>query len=157
MPSWQEFFLTTDWYSNSTGLSTVGIDENEAKVGQESIYLDSRINVFQPTGFATFFATGDKLLNASNWLKTNYESCEGVSVAQSILYSHYTQACDQCGMECVNPASFSKIIRTNFPMLKTRRLGTASPSTIWFSFVHKFNVAAPFIAVQFFVLPFATL
>ncbi len=72
----------------------------------------------------TFVANGDKVLNAATWLKANYEPCEGVSVARCILYSHYTQACRQCGMEWVNPASFGKIFETFFP---PSRLGDLEP------------------------------
>ena len=72
--------------------------------------------------------SNDRAQFASYWLHQTYEYCEGISVARCALYSHYLQSCNEHSVEPVNPASFGKIIRTNFPMLKTRRLGTRGNS-----------------------------
>eukprot|EP00041_Stephanoeca_diplocostata_P036354 m.1323324 g.1323324 ORF g.1323324 m.1323324 type:complete len:663 (+) comp24849_c0_seq2:191-2179(+) len=62
------------------------------------------------------------------WLHENYEAAEGVSLGRSTLYQHYTDHCNRLGQEPVNAASFGKLIRSVFPNLKTRRLGTRGNS-----------------------------
>ena len=64
----------------------------------------------------------------SNWLESNYEAFEGVSLPRSTLYAHYLERCRISNVEPVNAASFGKIIRAVFPNLKTRRLGTRGNS-----------------------------
>eukprot|EP01087_Luapelamoeba_hula_P012895 TRINITY_DN3649_c0_g1_i1.p1 TRINITY_DN3649_c0_g1~~TRINITY_DN3649_c0_g1_i1.p1 ORF type:complete len:1214 (-),score=244.75 TRINITY_DN3649_c0_g1_i1:69-3710(-) len=63
-----------------------------------------------------------------NWLLENYEAEEGSSLPRSTLYTHYLQFCQQTSLESVNAASFGKLIRSVFPNLKTRRLGTRGHS-----------------------------
>lgn len=62
------------------------------------------------------------------WLNDNYKACEGVSIPRSDLYDHYCEYCRRNNMSHVNSASFGKLIRTVFPNLKTRRLGTRGKS-----------------------------
>lgn len=62
------------------------------------------------------------------WLMDNYEPAEGVSLPRSSLYTHYLDFCQGSTMTPVNAASFGKIIRQQFPNLKTRRLGTRGQS-----------------------------
>lgn len=62
------------------------------------------------------------------WLMDNYEPAEGVSLPRSSLYTHYLDFCKGNNMTPVNAASFGKIIRQQFPNLKTRRLGTRGQS-----------------------------
>jgi len=61
-------------------------------------------------------------------LQENYESEEGSSLPRSTLYTHYLQFCAQTNLESINAASFGKLIRSVFPHLKTRRLGTRGHS-----------------------------
>ena len=61
-------------------------------------------------------------------LLENYEPIEGVSLPRSLLYAHYLEFCGSSGMSPMNAASFGKIIRQQFPALKTRRLGTRGQS-----------------------------
>ncbi|KAG5456349.1 MAG: RFX DNA-binding domain-containing protein, partial [Olpidium bornovanus] len=58
----------------------------------------------------------------------NYEVEEDHNVPRISLYSHYLKYCQQQGLRPVNSASFGKLIRSVFPDLKTRRLGTRGQS-----------------------------
>jgi len=62
------------------------------------------------------------------WLQDNYEAAEGTSLPRSTLYAHYVSFCSSMNIEPVNAASFGKLIRSIFPNLKTRRLGTRGHS-----------------------------
>eukprot|EP00127_Corallochytrium_limacisporum_P004366 Clim_evm49s158 gene=Clim_evmTU49s158 len=62
------------------------------------------------------------------WLLENYETAEGVSLPRSTLYAHYLEHCTMHNLDAVNAASFGKLIRSVFPNLKTRRLGTRGNS-----------------------------
>jgi len=62
------------------------------------------------------------------WLEDNYEAHDGSSLPRSSLYSHYLHFCNAAGLEPANAASFGKLIRSVFPNLKTRRLGTRGHS-----------------------------
>jgi len=62
------------------------------------------------------------------WLTTNYETSEGVSLPRSTLYSHYQRHCNETKQEPVNAASFGKLIRSVFLGLRTRRIGTRGNS-----------------------------
>lgn len=62
------------------------------------------------------------------WLQENYEASEGTSLPRSTLYAHYVEFCGNMNIEPVNAASFGKLIRSIFPTLKTRRLGTRGHS-----------------------------
>ncbi|XP_065645179.1 regulatory factor X 4 isoform X4 [Hydra vulgaris] len=61
-------------------------------------------------------------------LNENYEMLEGVSLPRIALYNHYLDFCNSTNVTPVNAASFGKIIRSTFPELKTRRLGTRGKS-----------------------------
>ncbi|KAL3320995.1 Transcription factor rfx3 [Cichlidogyrus casuarinus] len=63
-----------------------------------------------------------------NWLISNYETAEGVSLPRSVIYSQYLNHCLEYWLEPMNPASFGKLIRAVFPGLRTRRLGTRGHS-----------------------------
>ncbi|XP_071450535.1 transcription factor RFX4-like [Hetaerina americana] len=62
------------------------------------------------------------------WLDANYEMADGVCIPRNTLYTHYVHFCGENGLQPVNAASFGKIIRQQFPMLTTRRLGTRGQS-----------------------------
>ena len=62
------------------------------------------------------------------WLHDNFEAAEGVSLGRKTLYSHYETHCTSEKTDPVNQASFGKLIRSVFPNLKTRRLGTRGNS-----------------------------
>ncbi|XP_002163641.2 transcription factor RFX4 isoform X1 [Hydra vulgaris] len=64
----------------------------------------------------------------TQWLHENYEMLEGVSLPRIALYTHYLDFCNSTNVTPVNAASFGKIIRSTFPELKTRRLGTRGKS-----------------------------
>eukprot|EP01135_Chromosphaera_perkinsii_P004185 Nk52_evm4s271 gene=Nk52_evmTU4s271 len=63
------------------------------------------------------------------WLNDNYEVASGLSLPRSLLYKHYVEYCKKNpDVPAVNAASFGKMIRSVFPLLKTRRLGTRGNS-----------------------------
>ncbi|GFO26630.1 transcription factor rfx4 [Plakobranchus ocellatus] len=62
------------------------------------------------------------------WLEENYETAEGVCIPRSTLYLHYLDFCEANDTTPVNAASFGKIIRQQFPLITTRRLGTRGQS-----------------------------
>lgn len=63
-----------------------------------------------------------------SWLHDHFEAAEGVSLGRSTLYQHYCDHCTLNRYDPVNQASFGKLIRSVFPNLKTRRLGTRGNS-----------------------------
>ncbi|RUP50540.1 RFX DNA-binding domain-containing protein [Jimgerdemannia flammicorona] len=67
-------------------------------------------------------AAADKArsLFVTTWLFENYEVEEDHNVPRSSMYAHYNKVCQQQGVRPVNSASFGKLIRTVFPILKTR-------------------------------------
>ncbi|KAK2160599.1 hypothetical protein NP493_1637g00007 [Ridgeia piscesae] len=70
-------------------------------------------------------------LNASaaiDWLQQNYEEQNSVSLPRGALYSHYLDFCQEANIEPMNQASLGKVIRSIFPDVKTRRLGTRGQS-----------------------------
>lgn len=75
-------------------------------------------------------AAADKArsLFVTSWLMENYEVEEDHNVPRSSMYAHYLKYCQQQGVRPVNSASFGKLIRSVFPDLKTRRLGTRGQS-----------------------------
>ena len=62
------------------------------------------------------------------WLISNYETAEGVSLPRSTLYNHYLKHCNESKQDPVNAASFGKLIRSVFLGLRTRRIGTRGNS-----------------------------
>lgn len=82
------------------------------------------------TGSVSFGSTSADLRAAivSNWLTDHYEPQENISLPRSVLYDHYLEFCQSQGTEPVNSATFGKIIRSVFPTLRTRRLGTRGNS-----------------------------
>lgn len=62
------------------------------------------------------------------WLISNYETSEGVSLPRSTLYNHYQRHCRETSQDPVNAASFGKLIRSVFLGLRTRRIGTRGNS-----------------------------
>ncbi|KAJ3010671.1 hypothetical protein HKX48_007293 [Thoreauomyces humboldtii] len=64
----------------------------------------------------------------TQWLVANYEQCEKNSIPRSNLYDHYCSYCLESKIDPVNSASFGKLIRTVFPEIRTRRLGTRGKS-----------------------------
>lgn len=62
------------------------------------------------------------------WLHEHFEAADGISLGRSTLYQHYCDHCTLNRYDPVNQASFGKLIRSVFPNLKTRRLGTRGNS-----------------------------
>eukprot|EP00050_Salpingoeca_kvevrii_P007100 m.293764 g.293764 ORF g.293764 m.293764 type:complete len:749 (-) comp12869_c0_seq1:175-2421(-) len=62
------------------------------------------------------------------WLGSNYIRADGQTLPRSALYEHYLEFCNEHKLEPVNAASFGKIIRLQFPGIKTRRLGIRGQS-----------------------------
>ncbi|KAI9031725.1 RFX DNA-binding domain-containing protein [Phycomyces nitens] len=64
----------------------------------------------------------------TDWVQSNYEYEHEHNVPRSGMYEHYKTYCDSHDIEAVNSATFGKLIRTVFPGIKTRRLGTRGQS-----------------------------
>lgn len=62
------------------------------------------------------------------WLQENFEVHAETSLPRHIVFQQYQAACEKDGHELVMPATFGKVIRSVFPNLKTRRLGTRGHS-----------------------------
>ncbi|XP_077199658.1 DNA-binding protein RFX8 [Paroedura picta] len=60
----------------------------------------------------------------TQWIADNFYGCEGGSVPRCLLYEMYVENCRQAAQSQVNPATFGKLVRSVFPDLGTRRLGT---------------------------------
>lgn len=61
-----------------------------------------------------------------HWIKKNYElSADSSSdLPKEQVYRHYREFCEETGVQQTNCATFGKILRSVFPNLKTRRLGS---------------------------------
>ncbi|XP_035704216.1 DNA-binding protein RFX6-like [Folsomia candida] len=70
------------------------------------------------------------------WLVDNFEYCPGRSLPRGFVYDQYVLLCNQNALEPVNAASFGKLIRSVFPGLKTRRLGTRGNSKYHYNGVY---------------------
>ncbi|KAI8588246.1 RFX DNA-binding domain-containing protein [Geranomyces variabilis] len=79
----------------------------------------------------------------THWLMENYEQCEGISIPRSNLYDHYCSYCLEHRIDPVNSASFGKLIRTVFPEIKTRRLGTRGKSKYHYCGIRIRSSASP--------------
>jgi hypothetical protein len=66
------------------------------------------------------------------WLMQNYEVAEGASLPRSTLYSHYLRHCKGNKLYHVNVASFGSIIRSAFPGVRGRKVGTKDNSKYYF-------------------------
>ena len=62
------------------------------------------------------------------WLDKNYEGVPTGHIARETIFSHYCEFMASQGLPTVNAASFGKIIRSVFPLISTRRLGTRGNS-----------------------------
>ncbi|KAM3586387.1 Transcription factor rfx3 [Umbelopsis sp. WA50703] len=63
-----------------------------------------------------------------NWIQENYEEEADQSVARNEAYEHYAFFCESLNLRPINSALFGKLIRSVFPNMKTRRLGTRGAS-----------------------------
>ncbi|KAL6064722.1 DNA-binding protein RFX2 isoform X2 [Balamuthia mandrillaris] len=90
--------------------------------------VKSATNVMHDTHHADLTSPKASSRLVYKWLKENYETAEESSLPRSALFDHYLQFCEEEGLESINAASFGKLIRTIFPQLKTRRLGTRGNS-----------------------------
>ncbi|XP_067900272.1 DNA-binding protein RFX6-like isoform X2 [Heterodontus francisci] len=61
-------------------------------------------------------------------LLDTYEWVEGICLPRCMLYTHYQDFCKKREFKSISAASFGKLIRQQFPKLKTRRLGTRGQS-----------------------------
>ncbi|KAI8821142.1 RFX DNA-binding domain-containing protein [Fimicolochytrium jonesii] len=78
----------------------------------------------------------------THWLMENYEQREGISIPRSNLYDHYCSYCVDHKIDPVNSASFGKLIRSVFPDIKTRRLGTRGKSKYHYCGIQMRNESA---------------
>ncbi|PNF16689.1 hypothetical protein B7P43_G05422 [Cryptotermes secundus] len=62
------------------------------------------------------------------WLLTNFESAQGVSIPRSTLYTYYLHHCDENKLKPLPASSLGKIINKVFLCLGTRRLGRRGKS-----------------------------
>ena len=63
-----------------------------------------------------------------SWLAETYECFENGHIARESIYSHYCDYMTGQGLPTMNAASFGKTIRSVFPKITTRRLGTRGNS-----------------------------
>ncbi|GCB62437.1 hypothetical protein scyTo_0013067 [Scyliorhinus torazame] len=61
-------------------------------------------------------------------LLDTYECADGICLPRCELYAHYQDFCQRREFKSISAASFGKLIRQQFPKLKTRRLGTRGQS-----------------------------
>jgi hypothetical protein len=70
------------------------------------------------------------------WLMQTYEVAEGARLPCSTLYNHYLHHCKGNKLYHVNAASFVNIIRSTFPGVRARKLGTKGNSKYYFYGIH---------------------
>lgn len=137
--------------TSTSSFSRHGNDEPFTNDSESALDQDTMASLWSiPKNSNTVSAIGAlfqdaKTAFASDWLRNNYEACDGVSVARCVLYEHYLQACNQLGYEAINSASFGKIIRSVFPALKTRRLGTRGHSRYHYYGIRPKNLENQFL------------
>lgn len=79
-------------------------------------------------------------LFAVEWLQNSFVLCEGAHIARELLFDQYCQHCSVQHRQQMNSASFGKIIRTVFPTISTRRLGTRGNSKYHYYGIRPTNV-----------------
>ncbi len=119
------------------GFGNLNLISSQGNGGHEVVPLYSSSTVGDasqngPSGSSllSFSGTSADLRAAivSNWLTDHYEPQDNISLPRSVLYDHYLEFCNLQNTEPVNSATFGKIIRSVFPSLRTRRLGTRGNS-----------------------------
>lgn len=102
------------------------IDVNDDEDDADQDYLDIAL----PTHIVDQHGTSaeQRASHACSWLSSMYEPQDNVSMPRSALYDHYLEACSLANQDPVNSATFGKLLRAVFPLLKTRRLGTRGNS-----------------------------
>lgn len=70
------------------------------------------------------------------WLVENFEYHPGKSLPRGFVYDQYIILCGENGLDPLDAASFGKLIRSVFPGLKTRRLGTRGNSKYHYNGVY---------------------
>jgi RFX DNA-binding domain len=64
----------------------------------------------------------------TEWLQENFEYADNSHIAREALFKQYCDYSDDNGKPYLNSASFGKVIRSVFPLISTRRLGTRGNS-----------------------------
>lgn len=62
------------------------------------------------------------------WLKEKFQYKPNVSISRTIIYELYQQFCRQCNLTPFCKAAFGKMIRNQFPLVKSKRLGARGQS-----------------------------
>ncbi|OQV25959.1 MHC class II regulatory factor RFX1 [Hypsibius exemplaris] len=79
------------------------------------------------------------------WLMDNFELAEGMTMPRSTVFHHYVRHCRRIGIEQMNQATFGKVIRSVFPAIRSRRLGTRGQSRYHY-YGLRINLKSPLLA-----------
>lgn len=78
--------------------------------------------------FQTLALVTWQLSSYSIRLHDNFEVRPDASISREAVYHEYVKYIEESGYECMNAASFGKLIRSTFPFIQTRRLGVRGQS-----------------------------
>ncbi|KAH9417324.1 DNA-binding protein rfx6 [Dermatophagoides pteronyssinus] len=72
--------------------------------------------------------SNQQTLKTYDWLQQTFQFRSGVSIARSLIYESYQKFCQQNNFLPICKATFGKLIRNHFPMVKSKRLGARGQS-----------------------------
>jgi len=87
------------------------------------------------SGKSSAIGSGKNSSLTCQWLLDNFDEAENSHIAREIIFNQYCLFCKDMGHLPMNAASFGKIIRTVFPTISTRRLGTRGNSKCVHTFI----------------------
>ncbi|XP_022084560.1 DNA-binding protein RFX7-like [Acanthaster planci] len=74
---------------------------------------------------------------ASNWIRSHLEECSDTSLPKHEVYEEYRMHCESATRRVLSPADFGKIMKSVFPQVKQRRLGTRGNAKYCYSGLRK--------------------
>ncbi|XP_038046208.1 DNA-binding protein RFX7-like [Patiria miniata] len=80
---------------------------------------------------------------AFNWIRSHLEECSDTSLPKHEVYEDYRLHCDSATRRVLSPADFGKIMKSVFPQVKQRRLGTRGNAKYCYSGLRKKSEIQP--------------
>ncbi|KAH8556172.1 RFX DNA-binding domain-containing protein [Umbelopsis sp. PMI_123] len=99
--------------------------EVQSETGTPQSTSEDHINATSGHQRALDKATKEFVLN---WIHSNYVRDKDHSVARNEAYEHYIASCEGLNLRPINSALYGKLMRSVFPDMTTRRLGTRGSS-----------------------------
>ncbi|XP_072020020.1 LOW QUALITY PROTEIN: uncharacterized protein [Amphiura filiformis] len=81
--------------------------------------------------------------HAFNWIRSHLEESSETSLPKHEVYEDYKSYCENSSIHVLSPADFGKIMKSMFPNVKGRRLGTRGNSRYCYSGIRKKTEVKP--------------